>query len=175
MFGGPLPQPRLETVSIILGLDLAETTGICVLQASDHSLVWSDSVRLAIRNPQSRLIALKQLIQEALRRFGPGEMALEDVFLPVRTSPRTPISLGELRGVARLCAAEADMPVFFYQPRKVKMTVTGNGAASKEDVIQIITMEFQTPLKDDNQADAISVAYTHWLIRQFEQPPDDKT
>jgi len=154
-------------VSIILGLDLAEQAGICVLAADDHRLLWSDSVLLARKDPGAKLIRLKALITETIARFGKGEMALEDVFLPEKTSRRTPISLGELRGVARLCAAEADMPVFFYPPAKMKVAITGSGRATKDDVLRMIEAEFHVRPADDNQADAIGIAYTHWLYNRL--------
>ena len=156
-------------MSVIYGLDLAQQSGICVLQAADHHLLYSDSVRLADRDPGQKLLGLKRLLTETVTRFGPGEMAIEDVFLPSRTSPRTPISLGELRGVARLCAIEAGIAVFFYPPARIKMAITGSGRALKEDMIRLISAEFGIRLRDDNQADAIGIAYTHWLVNRMAQ------
>lgn len=161
-------------MSIILGLDLAQKTGICVLAVSGPKILWSDSVFLGSGDPGKRLIALYKLLTETIERFQPDEMALEDVFLPAKTSPRTPISLGELRGIARLCAANKGVPVSFYAPKQVKMTITGNGAAAKDDVIKMVETEFRVTLKDDNQADAISVAYTHLLSRRFRDPDSVK-
>ncbi|HNW35556.1 MAG TPA: crossover junction endodeoxyribonuclease RuvC, partial [Candidatus Ozemobacteraceae bacterium] len=90
---------------------------------------------------------------------------------PERTSRKTPIALGELRGVARLCAAEADIPVSFYPPARVKLAITGSGRAAKEDVIRMVSAEFGVKPKDDNEADAISIAYTHILMRRFQTTP----
>lgn len=154
-------------MSVIYGLDLAQQTGICVLRDADHRLLWSDSVRLADRDPGKKLLGLKHLLAATFGQYGPGEMAIEDVFLPSRTSPRTPISLGELRGVARLCAVEAGIPVSFYPPARVKMAITGSGRALKEDMIRLISAEFGIQLQDDNQADAIGIAYTHWLMNRM--------
>jgi crossover junction endodeoxyribonuclease RuvC len=108
------------------------------------------------------------LLVEVIEKFKPVEIAIEDVFLPAKTSRKTPIALGELRGVARLCAAEKNIPVFFYAPRQVKLAVTGYGNASKDDVVHWIQSEFSVRVKDDNEADAISIAWTHILTRRFE-------
>lgn len=157
-------------VNAILGLDLAERVGICVLRYSDHACLWRDSVLLARRDPEARLLNLKALLKSTISRFPKMEieMAIEDIFLPERTSRKTPISLGELRGVARLCAAEGKIPVFFYPPAKVKQTITGSGRAAKEDVVRWIEAEFSLKVKDHNEADALSIAYTHWLTRRFQ-------
>jgi len=154
-------------LNCIIGLDLAEKTGICVLSDVDHRLIWSKSVKLAQRDRGMELLTLRKILKEILEKFRPGEMAVEDVFLPVRTSRRTPIMLGELRGVARLCAAEAQIPVFFYAPAKIKLAITGSGRAAKEDVVKMIEAEFKIKIQDHNEADAISVAYTHWLSKNF--------
>lgn len=153
--------------SCILGLDLAEQIGVSVLEVTGPVLRWSDSVKLAHRDAPKRLVALRELLLRVIEKFKPCEIAIEDVFLPAKTSRKTPISLGELRGVARLCAAEQDIPVFFYPPAKVKITITGSGKATKQQVADWIESEFQIKIRDHNEADAIGIAYTHWLSRRF--------
>ena len=157
-----------QTNKIVVGLDLAEKMGLCVIDGTNKTLLFSSSVKLSKADSESRLVHLHKLLNKIIEKFSPDEFALEDVFLPAKTSPRTPISLGELRGVARLCAAEHKIPVFFYPPRKVKLAITGYGNASKEDVIKWVESEFKIKVKDDNEADAISIAWTHIMSRQFE-------
>ncbi len=151
----------------VVGLDLADKLGISVIDRKTGTLLFSASISLARGDTQKRLLRLRECLIEVFTRFNPVEIAIEDVFLPAKTSPRTPIALGELRGIARLCAAEREIPVFFYPPRKVKMAVTGFGNASKEDVVHWIEAEFKVKVKDHNEADAISIAWTHILERRF--------
>lgn len=151
----------------VVGLDLADKLGISVIDRKTEKLLFSTSISLARGDTQKRLLRLRECLIEVFTRFSPVEIAIEDVFLPAKTSPRTPIALGELRGIARLCAAERDIPVFFYPPRKVKMAVTGFGNASKDDVVHWIENEFRVKVKDHNEADAISIAWTHILERRF--------
>ena len=150
----------------ILGLDLANKAGICVLDY-EKNLLYSDSIVLAVKDPQKRILNLRKLLCEVVSKYHPSEFAVEDVFLPAKTSRKTPISLGELRGVARLSAAESNVPIYFYAPKKVKMAITGNGNASKEDVLHWITSELNFEPKDDNEADAVSIAYTHLLMKPY--------
>ncbi|MBF0544373.1 MAG: crossover junction endodeoxyribonuclease RuvC [Candidatus Riflebacteria bacterium] len=154
-------------MDVIIGLDLADKTGICVLRKEDKALLFSDVVKLSNRDPNQRLSNLYNMLKDFLSRFKTSEMAIEDVFLPQKTSRKTPISLGELRGVARLCAVQAKVPVFFYPPTQVKLAITGSGRANKQDVISLIEQEFNLKNVDDNQADAIGIAYTHWLLSRF--------
>lgn len=160
---------------VIAGLDLAEKLGICVVTTGGLRLLWSDSILLARRDPDKRLVRLKNLLDEVFKRFNIVEVAIEDVFLPLKTSRKTPIALGELRGVARLCAAERNIPTFFYSPAKVKSTITGSGSAGKADVVAFIESEFKIKLHDHNEADAIGIAYTHWLNRRFMQAIESDT
>lgn len=152
---------------IIIGLDLADKLGISAIDATKEKIVFSDAITLFRGDTQKRILRLREYLLEIFDRFPPAELAIEDVFLPAKTSPRTPIALGELRGVARLCAAERGIPVYFYPPRKVKMAITGYGNASKDDVVHWIENEFKIKVKDHNEADAISIAYTHIMMRRF--------
>lgn len=158
---------KKPTNNIVVGLDLAEKMGLSVIDGATKQILFSSTVKLSKTNSESRLVHLHKLLNKIIEKFSPNEIAIEDVFLPAKTSPRTPISLGELRGVARLCAAEHELPVFFYPPRKVKLAITGYGNASKKDVINWVKNEFNIEVKDDNEADAISIAWTHILTKQF--------
>ena len=47
---------------------------------------------------------------------------------------KTAMILGQARGAMIIAAAQANIDIFEYAPRKVKMSVCGNGGASKEQV-----------------------------------------
>ncbi len=151
----------------LIGLDLATKCGVSVFDIDTEKLVFSDTVKLPKSDGQLRLIQLFDYLNLLYAKYMFKEAAIEDVFLPVKTSPRTPIALGELRGVTRLWAAQKGIETFFYPPRKVKMAITGFGNAAKTDIITWIQNEFNIKVKDDNEADAISIAWTHILERRF--------
>ena len=69
----------------------------------------------------------------------------------------------EARGIAMLCAAKNNMPVFEYSAKKVKQAVTGNGNADKGQIQYMIKQIFKlkilpTPL---DASDAIGIALCH--------------
>ncbi len=146
---------------------MATKLGIGVFDLEAGKLLFSDSIQLPRGDAQKRIEKLYDYLTEVFRKYKPSEVAIEDVFLPAKTSRRTPIALGELRGVARLCAAQEGAAVFFYPARKVKLTITGHGNACKSDVISWIEREFNIKVKDDNEADAIGIGWTHILERRF--------
>ena len=79
-----------------------------------------------------RLNYLFEEMNKILDQFSPDVMAIEDAFYSKNV--KSAMTLGQARGSLILAAAQADIPVHEFAPRKVKMSVCGNGAASKEQV-----------------------------------------
>ena len=77
-----------------------------------------------------------------------------------------------MRGVVLLAAAQARIPTHSYSPREVKATVAGYGAASKQQMQQMVRSllalaEFPEP---SDAADALAVALCHaQLVRARER------
>jgi crossover junction endodeoxyribonuclease RuvC len=99
-------------------------------------------------------------LREVLADLGPTEVAVESVF--VKRSVSAALKLGQARGVALLCAAEAGVPIHEYAPARVKRAVTGNGAATKPQVQQMVQalVGLKRPPRAD-AADALAVAICH--------------
>ncbi len=107
-----------------------------------------------------RLREIAAGLREVLAELGPTEVAVESVF--VKRSVSAALKLGQARGVALLCAAEAGVPIHEYAPARVKRAVTGNGAASKPQVQQMVRALVglkRAPRAD--AADALAVAICH--------------
>ena len=64
---------------------------------------------------------------ELLEKFEPQAMAIEDTFFSQNV--KSALLLGQARGVLLLAAASKGIPSVEYAPRKVKLSVVGNGAA----------------------------------------------
>ena len=75
---------------------------------------------------------------------------------------RSALKLGHARGVAIVAAVNQGIPVFEYEARKVKQAVVGNGAASKDQVQNMVKTLLELP-SDPQQdaADALAIALTH--------------
>ncbi|MFC1743087.1 crossover junction endodeoxyribonuclease RuvC [Candidatus Riflebacteria bacterium] len=151
--------------SIILGLDLASRTGTAVLAGDSKKILHSDSIRLLSGKKSESLCILEKKLLALFNKFPINEVAIEDIFLPVKTSRKTPIWLGELRGVARLVCSRMKLEPKFYPPLKIKMAITGSGRCSKEEMKFLLEQEFSYSFVDDNASDAMAVAYLHLLCR----------
>ena len=75
------------------------------------------------------------------------------------------LKLGWAQGVAIAAALQRDIPIFEYAPRKIKMSVTGSGTASKEQIALLLGkfMTLHTTSEMLDETDAIAIAYCHYL------------
>jgi len=73
--------------------------------------------------------------------------------------------LGQARGVALAAAARAGLPVFEYQPAEVKLAFTGNGRASKDQMIRTARAVLGVSADLSDEADALALAVCHLARR----------
>jgi crossover junction endodeoxyribonuclease RuvC len=77
------------------------------------------------------------------------------------------LKLGRAQGVAMAAALARQVPITEYEPRKIKQAITGNGAASKEQVREMlrrilnISPEALTDIELD-ATDALGAALCHY-------------
>ena len=104
-----------------------------------------------------RLNYLFEEMNKILDQFSPDVMAIEDAFYSKNV--KSAMTLGQARGSLILAAAQADISVHEFAPRKVKMSVCGNGAASKEQVAYMVTqiLKLKEPPKPLDVSDAMAV------------------
>ena len=104
-----------------------------------------------------RLNYLFEEMNKILDQFSPDIMAIEDAFYSKNV--KSAMTLGQARGSLILAAAQADISVHEFAPRKVKMAVCGNGAASKEQVSYMVTqiLKLKEPPKPLDVSDAMAV------------------
>ncbi len=109
----------------------------------------------------TRLCRIHQAIAELLAEFSPDAVAVESVFTALNMN--TALKLAEVRGVVLLAAALAGVPSRSYSPREVKSRIAGYGAASKQQMQRMVSMQLgmrETPEPED-AADALAVALCH--------------
>lgn len=120
-------------------------------------------VRDADKLPE-RLLGIYQGLVALMKRVKPDTVVVEDVFYA--RDVRSTIKLGEARGLALLCAAQKNIPVFEYTPAEVKKSVTGNGRADKTQVqamVRRILALAETPPPDAADALALTLCHLHRL------------
>ena len=75
------------------------------------------------------------------------------------------LKLGRAQGTSIAAALYRDIPIFEYAPRKIKQSVTGNGAASKEQVAIMLSklLSIEEMPKYLDATDGLAVAVTHFF------------
>lgn len=112
-----------------------------------------------------RLGKIFERITSIIDSYHPDEVAIEAPFYGKNV--QSMLKLGRAQGVAIAAAIERDIPITEYEPRKVKVAITGNGAASKEQVAGMLQRLLKLP--DDvmnvqmDATDALGVAYCHYI------------
>jgi crossover junction endodeoxyribonuclease RuvC len=151
----------------VLGVDpaVAGATGFAIVEVNASSAARSlhfGALKLPARATfAARLRDIHQLIAGLLDEYSPDAVAVESVFTALNM--RTALKLAEVRGVVLLAAAQASVPAHSYSPREVKASIAGYGAATKQQMQQMVSVQLgllDWPEPPD-AADALAVALCH--------------
>lgn len=150
---------------IILGVDPGTLiTGYSILEVEQrHCSVVTYGVVKNSSN-QSMPLRLKKIYEclcRVIHQFHPDEFAIETAFYG--KNAQSALKIGHARGVSILAAVNHQIPTTEYSPREIKKAVTGNGAASKQQVRYMVTSQLrmrETPKLYD-VSDALAVTLCH--------------
>ena len=156
---------NLPTEKIILGVDPGtRIAGYGVIRVVGPRIELLQYGVLKLDKYSSHELKLKKIfdrITQLIEEFLPDEMAIEDPFYG--KNPQSMLKLGRAQGVAMAAALNCSIPIVEYSPKTVKMSVTGNGNASKEQVAfmlqTILKLELQPEYLD--ATDAVAIAICH--------------
>ncbi|MBR1576389.1 MAG: crossover junction endodeoxyribonuclease RuvC [Bacteroidales bacterium] len=92
----------------------------------------------------------------------PDDLAIESPFYG--HNAQVILKLGRAQGAAMMAALSRGIPVFEYAPRKAKMAICGNGAASKEQVSLIVQRTLGIDIEEKwlDATDALAIAMCHY-------------
>ena len=99
----------------------------------------------------------------------PDEMAIEAPFFGKNV--QSMLKLGRAQGTAIAAAINHGVPIHEYAPTKIKMAITGQGAASKEQVAAMLKISDRDMQQMTDATDALGAAYCHFL--QAGKPESD--
>lgn len=125
---------------IIIGIDPGTNVmgyGILGVKGKTPELIALGIVKL--NKYESHYLRLQRIYERVLglvEQFLPDEMAIEAPFFGKNV--QSMLKLGRAQGVAMVAALSRDIPITEYEPRKIKMAITGNGGASKEQVREML-------------------------------------
>lgn len=162
-------QDQLVHSHTILGIDPGTLNmGYAILQVDGNKTSVTDFNVLDVHRLGDQYARLQReffFIQELIDQHHPTCLAIETQF--VDKNPQTMIKIVHAQGIAIAAALSRDLPICEYSPMKVKMAITGNGHATKEQVADMLYRFLHIPEemrpKKLDATDALGIAYCHFL------------
>lgn len=160
---------RPATEKIILGIDPGTNLlGYGLIKVCGKRVEMLAMGVIDLRRCQDTYLKLGRIYERItgiIDAFLPDELAIEAPFFGKNV--QSMLKLGRAQGVAIAAAISRDIPIHEYAPLKIKMAITGNGSAAKEQVAGILKRLLN--IRDENMppyldaTDALAAAYCHHL------------
>jgi crossover junction endodeoxyribonuclease RuvC len=155
-----------------LGVDPgSRNTGFGVVEEEGERLLHLASGGINAGSRPSLELRLRQIydgLSALIRQHQPQALALEEIFLAANV--RSALTLGQVRGVVLLAAAQASLPIFYYPPLVVKKAVVGYGQASKAQVQLMVEHLLGLKITNQHAADALAVGMCHLFHCRWPDP-----
>ena len=158
---------------IIMGIDPGvAATGIGIIQVEGEKYYAVEYLVLrtsAKKKLPERLKEICDAVSHTVQSFRPDVCAVEDVYSGKNI--QTALTLGQARGAAIIAALNNGVEIAEYSPAEVKMSLVGNGRASKEQVQYMVKnllnlREKPYPL---DCSDALATALCHAHRMKFDR------
>ena len=137
--------------------------GIIKVQRNSMSFIQMNELLLKkYTDPYIKLKLIYERTLELIDTYLPDEIAIEAPFYGKNV--QSMLKLGRAQGVAMAAGLSRQIPVTEYLPKKIKMAITGNGNASKEQVARMLqtTLNLKTLPKNLDSTDGLAAAVCHF-------------
>lgn len=151
---------------IILGIDPGTIVmGYGLLHIENNKLKPLGLGVLKLDKYDDHALRLKKIFERTIsiiEEFKPDELAIEAPFFGKNV--QSMLKLGRAQGVAIAAALSKNIPITEYSPKKIKMSITGNGNASKEQVAAMLQQVLGIKKEQDflDATDAMGAALCHY-------------
>jgi crossover junction endodeoxyribonuclease RuvC len=151
---------------IILGIDPGTTImGFGLIKIMNKKMYFIQLNELNLKKYDDHYLKLKLIFErtiELIDTHHPDEIAIEAPFYGKNV--QSMLKLGRAQGVAMAAGLSRQIPITEYLPKKIKMAITGNGNASKEQVAKMLQtlLELKTLPKNLDATDGLAAAVCHF-------------
>lgn len=154
---------------IILGIDPGTTVmGYGLIRVNGNKCELIAMGVLELKKYIDHYHKLQKIFSRTLSlidEFKPDMLAIEAPFFGKNI--QSMLKLGRAQGAAISAALYRDLPIYEYAPLKIKMAITGNGRAAKEQVADMLRRYLKIPqenmLPQLDATDGLAAAYCHFL------------
>lgn len=151
----------------IIGLDPSlSSTGWGIIEVNGNRLqyVADGFIPTDAKTPiEQRLNIIFRTLSEVISTYQPQEAAIEKTFL--NQNPESSLKLSMARGAVVLVAGYHNIPLYEFEPNKVKKALVGVGHADKKQVetmIKILLPGCQPKNNDSSDALAMAITRSHY-------------
>jgi crossover junction endodeoxyribonuclease RuvC len=151
---------------IILGIDPGTTImGFGIIKVVNKTMSFVQLNELDLKKYNDHYLKLKLIFErtiELIDSHHPDEIAIEAPFFGKNV--QSMLKLGRAQGVAMAAGLSREVPITEYSPKKIKMAITGNGNASKEQVAKMLQslLSLKTLPKNLDATDGLAAAVCHF-------------
>lgn len=159
-----------------MGIDPgSNVTGYGVVKAVGSKITVLDMGVFKMPKSDDHFDKLKTIFNatiQIIEKHKPHEFAVEAPFYG--NNVQSMLKLGRAQGIAIAAALSRNIPVCEYAPREVKLSITGNGAASKEQVAAMLKQMYGITIDEKymDATDGLAVAVCHAFRNKIESPKD---
>lgn len=151
---------------IILGIDPGTTImGFGLIKVVGKKMEFMQLNELHLKKYSDHYLKLKLIFErtvELIDTYHPDEIAIEAPFFGKNV--QSMLKLGRAQGVAMAAGLSREVPITEYSPKKIKMAITGNGNASKEQVAKMLqsVLTLKELPKNLDATDGLAAAVCHF-------------
>ena len=151
---------------IILGIDPGtQIMGFGIIKVVNKQMQFVQMNELLLKKYEDPYIKLKLIFERTLElidSYHPDEIAIEAPFYSKNV--QSMLKLGRAQGVAMAAGLSRQIPITEYLPKKIKMAITGNGNASKEQVAKMLQgmLGLKSLPKNLDSTDGLAAAVCHF-------------
>lgn len=160
----------MATDRIILGIDPGTVImgyGLIHIKGTEPELICAGVVKLdKLEEHSDRLKKIFDRTIAIIEEYKPDELAIEAPFFGKNV--QSMLKLGRAQGVAIAAALSRNIPITEYSPKKIKMSITGNGNASKEQVAAMLQqlLKFKNTPQYLDATDGLAAAMCHFFQKK---------
>lgn len=149
-----------------MGIDPGTTImGFGIIKVINKQMHFVQMNELMLRkydDPYTKLKLIFERTLELIDTYHPDEIAIEAPFYGKNV--QSMLKLGRAQGVAMAAGLSREVPITEYMPKKIKMAITGNGNASKEQVARMLqsVLKLKSLPKNLDSTDGLAAAVCHF-------------
>lgn len=148
----------------VLGIDPGtRNLGYAILEKKLNNIYLLESGVLKLSKIKDQYNKLKEIyyfVDNIIKKYNIEQISIESVFYGENI--QSMFKLGRVHGCIITCALNNNIKITEFSPREIKLSITGNGNASKEQVKRFIPqiISLNTKKMEHDESDAIAIGIT---------------